>query len=82
MDGKKDVLGMYIGENESAKYWLQILNGIKNRGVEDILITYIDGLTGFPKRYPPYIPKRKYSSALFIRYMAMRSMCHIRISRL
>ena len=33
MDGKKDVLGMYIGENESAKYWLQILNGLKNRGV-------------------------------------------------
>ena len=43
MDGKKDVLGMYVGENESAKYWLQILNGLKNRGVEDILITCIDG---------------------------------------
>ena len=49
MDGKKDVLGMYVGENESAKYWLQILNGIKNRGVEDILIACIDGLTGFPE---------------------------------
>lgn len=48
MDGKKDVLGMYVGENESAKYWLQILNGLKNRGVEEILITCIDGLTGFP----------------------------------
>lgn len=48
MDGKKDVLGMYVGENESAKYWMQILNGLKNRGVEDILITCIDGLTGFP----------------------------------
>ena len=37
MDGKKDVLGMYVGENESAKYWLQILNGLKNRGVEDMM---------------------------------------------
>ncbi len=60
MDGKKDVLGMYVGENESAKYWLQILNGLKNRGVEDILITCIDGLRG---QYQPYIPKLKYSSA-------------------
>ncbi len=49
MDGKKDVLGMYVGENESEKYWMQILNGLKNRGVEDILITCIDGLTGFPE---------------------------------
>ena len=46
---QKDVLGMYVGENESAKYWLQILNGLKNRGVEDILITCINGLTGFPE---------------------------------
>ena len=44
---QKDVLGMCIGENESAKYWLQILNGLKNHG--DILITCIDGLTGFPE---------------------------------
>ena len=38
MSGKKDVLGMYVGENESAKFWLSILNGLKNRGVEKILI--------------------------------------------
>ena len=38
MNGKKDVLGMYVGENESAKFWLSIMNGLKNRGVEDILI--------------------------------------------
>ena len=47
MDGIKEVLGIYVGENESAKYWLSILNGLKNRGVDDILITCIDGLTGF-----------------------------------
>ena len=49
LDGRKEVLGMYVGENESIKYWLSILNGLKNRGVEDILITCIDGLIGFPE---------------------------------
>jgi transposase-like protein len=49
MAGIKDVLGMYVGENESAKFWLSIMNGLKNRGVEDILITCVDGLTGFPQ---------------------------------
>ena len=47
MNGRKDVLGMYAGENESAKFWLSIMNGLKNRGVEDILIACIDGLIGF-----------------------------------
>ena len=49
MEGKRDVLGMYVGENESAKFWLTVLNGLKNRGVKDILIACIDGLTGFPQ---------------------------------
>lgn len=57
MDGIKEVLGMYVGENESAKYWLSILNGLKNRGVEDILITCIDGLTGFPEAINAVFPK-------------------------
>ena len=47
MSGIKEVLGMWVGENESAKYWLSILNGLRNRGVEDILIACVDGLTGF-----------------------------------
>ena len=47
MEGHKDVLGMYVGQNESAKFWLSILNGLKNRGVEDILIVFVDGLTDF-----------------------------------
>lgn len=46
-DGTKDVLGMYIGGNESAKYWLGVLNDLKMRGMQDILITCVDGLTGF-----------------------------------
>ena len=41
MDGKRDVLGMWVGENESAKFWLSILNSLKNRGVEDILIAWM-----------------------------------------
>lgn len=57
MDGMKEVLGMYVGENESAKYWLSILNGLKNRGVEDILITCIDGLVGFPEAISTVYPK-------------------------
>ena len=44
---RKEVLGMWVGGNESAKYWLGVLNEIKNRGVEDIMIVSVDGLTGF-----------------------------------
>lgn len=47
MSRKKDILGMYVGQNESAKFWLSILNGLHNRGVKDILIACVDGLTGF-----------------------------------
>jgi len=47
LDGKKDVLGIWIGEHESAKFWLSVLNELKNRGVHDILIISVDNLTGF-----------------------------------
>jgi putative transposase len=47
LDGNKDVLGIWIGENESAKFWLSILNELKNRGVQDILIICVDNLSGF-----------------------------------
>ena len=47
LNGTREVLGMWIGGNESAKYWLGVLNEIKNRGVEDIMIVSVDGLTGF-----------------------------------
>jgi Transposase and inactivated derivatives len=47
LNGTKEVLGMWIGGNESARYWLGVLNEIKNRGVEDIMIVSVDGLTGF-----------------------------------
>lgn len=47
MDGNKDVLGMWIGETESSKFWLSVLNELKNRGVQDILIICVDNLAGF-----------------------------------
>ncbi|HBG7679769.1 TPA: transposase, partial [Clostridioides difficile] len=43
----KEVLGIWIGENESSKYWLKVLTDVKNRGVKDILIASVDGLVGF-----------------------------------
>lgn len=57
MDGIRDVLGMWVGENESAKFWLGILNGLKNRGVRDILIACVDGLTGFPNAIEAVFPQ-------------------------
>lgn len=57
MEGHKDVPGMYAGQNESAKFWLSILNGLKNRGVEDILIACVDGLTGFPQAIEAVCPQ-------------------------
>lgn len=47
LDGIKEVLGIWIGQNESSKYWLNVLTEIKNRGVKDILIASVDGLPGF-----------------------------------
>ena len=47
LDGNKDVLGMWIGETESSKFWLTVLNDLKNRGVQDVLIFSVDNLNGF-----------------------------------
>lgn len=49
MDGRKDLLGLWIGESEGAKFWLGVLTELKNRGVQDILIACVDGLKGFPE---------------------------------
>ena len=57
MEGKKDVLGMWVGENESSKFWLIVLNELKNRGVQDILIVCVDGLTGFDKAIEAAYPQ-------------------------
>lgn len=57
LDGKKDVLGMWVGENESAKFWATVLNGLRNRGVEDIFIACTDNLTGFADAIAAVYPK-------------------------
>lgn len=57
LDGKKDVLGMWVGENESAKFWANVLNNMRNRGVEDILIACTDNLTGFSQAIEAVFPK-------------------------
>ena len=57
MDGLKEVLGMWVGENESAKFWLSVMNGLRNRGLQDILIACVDGLTGFPAAIEAVYPK-------------------------
>ena len=57
MDGHKEVLGMWVEENESAKFWLSVMNGLKNRGLQDILIACVDGLTGFPAAIEAVYPK-------------------------
>ena len=57
MEGQNEVLGMWVGENESAKFWLSVLNSIKARGVEDILIACIDGLTGFTNAIEAVYPR-------------------------
>jgi len=57
LDGCKDVLGMYIGEHESSKFWLTVLNELKNRGVDDILICCVDNLTGFSEAIAACFPQ-------------------------
>jgi len=55
-EGKKEVLGLYLSETEGAKFWLSVLTDLKNRGVEDVLITCVDGLTGFPEAIQSVFP--------------------------
>jgi transposase-like protein len=57
IDGNKEILGIWIGENESASFWLGVCNDLKNRGVEDILIACKDGLSGFSEAINTVFPK-------------------------
>ena len=57
LDGHKDVLGMWVGENESAKYWATVLNSLRNRGIEDIFIACTDNLCGFSTAIEAVFPK-------------------------
>jgi len=59
IDGKKEILGLYLNESEGAKFWLQVLTDLQNRGVEDILIASVDGLKGFPEAINSIFPDTK-----------------------
>lgn len=58
-EGQKELWGIWISQNEGAKFWLSVLTEIKNRGVEDILIACVDGLTGFPEAIQTVFPETK-----------------------
>lgn len=57
LDGEKDVLGMWVSENEGAKFWLQVVTELNNRGVQDIFIACVDGLKGFPEAIETVFPR-------------------------
>jgi putative transposase len=56
-DGAKEVLGLWLEQNEGAKFWLRVMNELKNRGVEDILLAVVDGLKGFPEAITAVFPE-------------------------
>src|SRR5436190_19026378 len=56
-DGTKEILGLWLEQNEGAKYWLRVMNEVKNRGVEDVLIAVVDGLKGFPDAITAVFPQ-------------------------
>ena len=57
LDGHKDILGVWIGENESAKFWLSVMNDLKNRGIKDVYVFCVDGLAGFKEAICAAFPK-------------------------
>jgi transposase-like protein len=63
-EGNKDIISLSIGENESAKYWLGVLNELKNRGVRDIMIVCADGLSGIKEAIASAFPKTEYQRCI------------------
>ena len=64
LDDKKDVLGLWVGENESAKFWATVLNGLRNRVVKDILIACTDNLSGFSNAIEAVFPKTEIQNCI------------------
>ena len=64
VDGKKDVLSISVGDNESSKYWLSVLNELKNRGVKDILVICADGLSGIKEAISAAFPNTEYQRCI------------------
>ena len=63
-EGQKELLGMWISENEGAKFWLNVLTELKNRGVEDIFIACVDGLSGFPEAIETVYPRTQVQTCI------------------
>lgn len=62
--GTKEILGLWIEQNEGAKFWLRVMNELKNRGVEDVLIAVVDGLKGFPEAIMAAFPEAQVQSCI------------------
>jgi len=75
LEGQKELLGMWLSENEGAKFWLNVLTELQNRGVKDILIACIDGLKGFPDAINTVFPNAKIQ--LCIVHMVRNSMKYV-----
>ena len=69
--GEKEVLGLWIEQTEGAKFWLKVMNELRTRGVGDILIAVVDGLTGFPDAIAAVFPSDAAASKLL--YLAIRN---------
>ena len=63
-DGNRDVLGIWIEQSEGAKFWLKVMNELRNRGVEDILIAAVDGLKGFPEAITTLFPQAQVQTCI------------------
>ena len=72
-DGIKEVLSITIGENESSKYWLSVLNELKNRGVKDILMICADGLTGIKEAIAAAFPRTEYQRCIVHQLSGLRN---------
>ena len=84
LEGRKEVLGMYLSENEGAKFWMGVLSDLKSRGVRDILFACMDGLTGFPEAVRAVFPQTKVqlcivhmvrNSTKFVSYKDLKAVC-------
>ena len=64
LEGQKELLGMWISQNEGAKFWQSVLTELKNRGLEDVLICCVDGLSGFPEAIASVYPKAQIQSCI------------------
>jgi putative transposase len=64
IDGQKEILGLWIEQTEGAKFWLRVMNELKNRGIEDILIAVVDGLKGFPDAIAAVFPQAQLQTCI------------------